>query len=63
MAKRAGVVPFSNSSVALDAPPKKRSPSRRSPSPGVSDVSPASGVFALQAEVGPISEREDSACK
>lgn len=63
MARRAGVVPFSLSSVALDAPPKKRSPSRRSPSPGVSDESPASGAFAPQAETGPISGREDSAPK
>lgn len=63
MARRAGVVPFSLSSVALDAPPKKRSPSRRSPSPGIPGERPASGAFVPQAEAGPISERGDSVSK
>lgn len=63
MARRAGVVPFSLSSVALDAPPKKRSPSRRSPSPGAPDEGPApgsSGPSAPQGEAGPVSEKEDA---
>lgn len=63
MARRAGVVPFSLSSVALDAPPKKRSPSRRSLSPCVPDESPALGSFALEAGAGPILERENSTSK
>lgn len=63
MARRAGVVPFSLSSVALDAPPKKRSPSRRSPSPGALDegsTSGPSGASAPQAEAGPVLEKEDT---
>ncbi|KAL7274499.1 hypothetical protein RUND412_002603 [Rhizina undulata] len=56
MAKRAGVVPFSLSSVALDVPPKKRSGSsgstRKSSSPG-SSGSAAAGTAASAPGLGP----------
>lgn len=61
MARRAGVVPFSLSSVALDAPPKKRSPSRRSPTPtGGLDEGTSSGPSAPLEEAGPAPEKEDA---
>jgi hypothetical protein len=59
MARRAGVVPFSQSSVALDVPPKKASP-RRSPTPEGPDERSSSGPSAPPVEAGPILGKEDT---
>ena len=64
MARRAGVVPFSLSNIALDAPPKRTgntgSTGRRGQSPGGAS-SPAVGPSAPPAEAGSAPEREDAA--
>lgn len=64
MARRAGVVPFSLSNIALDAPPKRTgnagSIGRKSQSPG-SASSPAAGPSAPPVEAGSAPERDDAA--
>jgi len=64
MARRAGVVPFSLSNIALDAPPKKTgnagSTGHKSQSPGSAN-SPTAGPSAPSAEVGSAPKGGDAA--